>query len=233
MDNLKISEIRNDIGLELARRGLELGAIRLSVQQPFRWASGYRMPIYNDNRTYLQDPQSRKLIALGFSRILEVLECRPVWIAGTSTAGIPHATTLADMLELPLCYVRGSSKDHGLGRAVEGLGREKSFQQDTAVLIEDLISTGGSSVAAVRTLQENGAKVPYCLAIFSYGLSRSRQVFGELEEPCVPIPLLLYDDLVSLAGDLGYIDHEDAEALSQWRSDPFGWGEARGFRRQK
>ena len=233
MDNLKISEIRNGIGLDLARRGLELGAIRLSVHEPFQWASGYRMPIYNDNRTYLQDPQSRKLIALGFSQILEALDCRPVWIAGTSTAGIPHAATLADLLELPLCYVRGSSKDHGLGRAVEGLGREKSFQQNTVVLIEDLISTGGSSVAAVRTLQENGAKVPFCLAIFSYGLSRSLEVFAQLEDPCMPVPLLQYDDLISLAVDLGYIDREDAEALNQWRLDPFGWGEVRGFPRRK
>ncbi len=229
----QLSELRSDIGAELARRGLELGAIRLNTKDPFQWASGYRMPIYNDNRTYLQDPHARNQIALGFSQILDILSCEPNWIAGTATAGIPHATTLADLRKLPLCYVRGSAKGHGLQQAIEGLGRADSFQQDTVVLIEDLISTGGSSLRAVEALRSAGAQVPCCLSVFSYGLDAAEEAFGALEEPCRAIPILLYEDLIALAADLGYIDGEDAEALGEWRKDPFGWGEKRGFPRNQ
>jgi len=229
----RVEDVRRTVGEELARKGLELGAIRLSVQEPFLWASGYRMPIYNDNRTFLQDPQARQLIASGFSQILEILSCDPDWIAGTATAGIPHAATLADLMRLPLCYVRSTSKGHGLGQTIEGLGRKERFQQEVVILVEDLISTGGSSLRAVGALQSAGAQVPYCLAVFSYDLTKAAEGFRSLENSCIPVPLLKYGALIALAREEGYISGEEAESLSQWREDPFGWGEARGFPRKE
>ncbi len=225
----KLEEIRSVLGKELCLRGLELGAIRLNTKKPFLWASGYRMPIYNDNRTFLRDPQSRKKIAAAFEAILNILNISPQWIAGTATAGIPHAATLADAMALPMCYVRSGSKDHGLQKAVEGLGREGSFQQDQVVLIEDLISTGGSSIRAVEALRDAGAQVPCCLAIFSYGLDKAEDAFSQLDPPCRVIPIILYGDLIALAVELGYIEPQEEHALRAWRADPFGWGEAHGF----
>ena len=110
---------------QIAKKALEMGAIRLSPQKPFCWASGYYMPIYNDNRTLLGDSGTRKMIASAFSEILSSIGFDPDNIAGTSTAGIPHATTLSDMLNKPLTYIRSSGKDHGLKNQIEGLGRAK------------------------------------------------------------------------------------------------------------
>lgn len=114
---------------DIARKALEMGAIRLSPEKPFCWASGYYMPIYNDNRTLLGDYETRKMIALSFKEILDDLGFDPDNIAGTSTAGIPHATTLADLLKKPVSYIRSSSKDHGLQNQIEGLGRAKGYEK--------------------------------------------------------------------------------------------------------
>jgi len=226
-----IKSIQEQIGTQVAQIALKMGAIRLQHQVPFRWASGYYMPIYNDNRTLLQAPDARTLIAEGFSLLLKSAEFSPDWIAGTATAGIPHATTLADRLRLPLCYVRGTSKTHGMMNAVEGLGRRDEFNGESVLLIEDLISTGGSSIRAVSTLTQLGAEVPYCFSIFTYGLQRSVDAFMSLEEPCTPVSLLTYERMIRTARTLNYIDDEAFESLQDWRSDPFGWGEKRGFQR--
>ena len=113
---------------DIARCALEMGAIRLSPEKPFCWASGYYMPIYNDNRTLLGDWRARELVAKAFEEILSKLGYDPDNIAGTSTAGIPHATTLADRLKKPVSYIRSSSKDHGLQNQIEGLGRIADVQ---------------------------------------------------------------------------------------------------------
>ena len=120
-----LTEITGYYGPLLAKGAFELGAIRLSPSDPFTWASGYRMPIYNDNRQFLAMPKYRALIRDAFADMLSSLGVNPDNIAGTATAGIPHATSLADMLYKPLTYVRSSSKDHGLGHQIEGLGRKK------------------------------------------------------------------------------------------------------------
>ena len=123
----------------IALKALEMGAIRLSPNKPFCWASGYYMPIYNDNRTLLASPEVREMIALSFEEILSSLLFDPDNIAGTSTAGIPHATTLADKMKKSLSYVRSSNKDHGLKNQIEGLGKQKSYEGKKVLLIEDLI----------------------------------------------------------------------------------------------
>ncbi|HBO35741.1 MAG TPA: orotate phosphoribosyltransferase, partial [Sphaerochaeta sp.] len=123
-----IAEITNHYGPQLATMALDLGAIKLQVQQPFTWASGYRMPIYNDNRRLLASPKARSLVCDAFCAMLDCLDFDAENIAGTATAGIPHATTLADRLGKPLSYVRSSGKDHGLGQQIEGLGQSGSYE---------------------------------------------------------------------------------------------------------
>lgn len=224
-----IDEITRYYGPQLAKAAFELGAIRLSPREPFTWASGYRMPIYNDNRQFLARASYRALICDAFTDMLEALDFNPKNIAGTSTAGIPHATSLADRLQKPLSYVRSSSKDHGLGNQIEGLGRDRSYHGESVCLIEDLISTGKSSIAAVKAIVEAGGQVPYCLAIFTYGLDAATEAFAALDPACEAYTILSYPIMLKTAVDVGYITDKDAEMLHSWREDPFGWGEKNGW----
>ncbi|MFA6689069.1 MAG: orotate phosphoribosyltransferase [Sphaerochaetaceae bacterium] len=224
-----IEEITGHYGPLLAARALDLGAIKLSPESPFQWASGYRMPIYNDNRQFLAQADSRAMICDAFTEMLDALDFHPENVAGTATAGIPHATTLADRLGLPLSYVRSSGKDHGLHQQIEGLGKSGSYEGRRVVLIEDLISTGGSSIKAVEAIVAAEGVCPYCLAIFTYGLKASSDAFGALTPPCAVHTILDYDIMVSTALRIGYVDEAGAALLRQWREDPFGWGEKHGF----
>ena len=177
-------------GERLAEISLEMGAIKLQPNDPFLWASGYRMPIYNDNRMLLSSSEARRLVAEGFLDILQQEEIDFEVIAGTSTAGIPHSTTLADMLGTPLTYVRTKAKDHGMGNQIEGLGGDRSYHNRKVVLIEDLISTGGSSIKAVQAVREAEGDITWCLAIFSYGLEKARTQFAEMVPLWLPRPHL-------------------------------------------
>ena len=226
MEKTKYSE-------KLASLALDMGAIRLSPAAPFCWASGYHMPIYNDNRTLLASAEARSLIASAFEEILSSLSFDPDNIAGTSTAGIPHATTLADRMGKPLSYVRSSNKDHGLKNKIEGLGRAKSYEGKKVLLIEDLISTGGSSIAAVKAIQEAQGCVPYCLAIFSYGFDASKEAFASLDPKCEYRTILDYSYVISIAERTGYIKPEEKDVLLEWSSSPFEWGERHGFRKEE
>jgi len=231
MDTL--TRITNHWGPKVAQAAFELGAIRLSVDDPFTWVSGYRMPIYNDNRRLLADAKTRALVAEAFAEMLGVLDFKAQNIAGTATAGIPHATTLADRLGKPLSYVRSSSKGHGLGQQIEGLGPGGSYEGASVLLIEDLISTGGSSVKAVEAIREAGGVCPYTLAIFTYGMDKAGEAFAALDPPCTFHTILTYRVMVKTALETGYIDDSAAQALALWQEDPFGWGEARGFARKE
>ncbi|NLE15872.1 MAG: orotate phosphoribosyltransferase [Spirochaetales bacterium] len=224
-----ITEVTNHYGPLLADRALDLGAIKLQVKQPFTWASGYRMPIYNDNRRLLASAKARSLVCDAFCAMLECLDFDADNIAGTATAGIPHATTLADRLGKPLSYVRSSGKDHGLGQQIEGLGQSGSYEGAKVLLIEDLISTGGSSIKAVEAIVKAGGVCPYTLAIFTYGFDAAVKAFEALEPQAVFHTILDYDVMVASALRTGYVTSEDARLLSQWREDPFGWGEKHGF----
>ena len=218
---------------KIADIALDMGAIRLQPKTPFCWASGYYMPIYNDNRTLLASSEARTLIASAFEEILSSLSFDPDNISGTSTAGIPHATTLADRLHKPLSYVRSSNKDHGLKNKIEGLGRKGNYEGQKVVLIEDLISTGGSSIAAVNAIREAGGNVPYCLAIFSYGFEESRKAFAELDPKCEAKTILDYSYVISIALERGYVKKEDESVLLEWSASPFEWGEKHGFKREE
>ena len=224
-----LSNITNHYGPLLAKEALQLGAIRLRPEDPFSWASGYRMPIYNDNRQLLALPKARALVAEAFSEMMLSLDFDPDNIAGTATAGIPHATTLADRLAKPLSYVRSSGKDHGLHQQIEGLGPSGSYEGANVLLIEDLISTGGSSIKAVEAIVSAGGVCPYTLAIFTYGLQASLDAFTNLVPACTAYTILAYDSMVATALKIGYVDESGAALLNEWRNDPFGWGEKHGF----
>lgn len=218
---------------KIAKKALDMGAIRLSPEKPFCWASGYYMPIYNDNRTLLGDPEARTMIAKAFVEILGKLDFDPENIAGTSTAGIPHATTLADMLKKPLTYIRSSSKDHGLQNQIEGLGRAKGYDGKRVLLIEDLISTGKSSIAAVKAIQAADGIVPYCLAIFSYGTDQGKEAFASLDPKCTPLCILDYNYIIPIARETGYIKPEQEAMLLEWSASPFTWGERHGWKKEE
>jgi orotate phosphoribosyltransferase len=224
-----IAAIQNEYAPRIAKQALEMEAIRLSVSDPFQWASGYRMPIYNDNRRLLADPGTRALICEAFAAVVAALEVDFDNIAGTATAGIPHATSLADKLQMPLSYVRSSGKGHGLKNLIEGLGSDGSYQGQRVLLIEDLISTGGSSIKAVEAVRDAHGVIDHCLAIFTYGLQASTDAFDALDPSCRLITLLDYDTMVATARASGYVDEEAARLLRTWRLDPFGWGLAHGF----
>ncbi|NLZ77028.1 MAG: orotate phosphoribosyltransferase [Spirochaetales bacterium] len=231
MKNLKT--ITRTHGQKIARAAFELGAIRLDVTNPFRWVSGYRMPIYNDNRRLLASSEARRLVAEGFEAILNALEYDPDSIAGTATAGIPHATTLADRLEKPLSYVRSASKGHGLGNRIEGLAKGGTYENAHVLLIEDLISTGLSSTGAVEAIVAAKGKCPYTLAIFTYGFAAAEEAFAALRPEAEFHAILTYEVMLESALKEGYISHAEAKSLEAWRADPFGWGIERGFMKEE
>jgi len=222
-----------DFGKEVAKAGLEIKAIKLNPNNPFLWASGYQMPIYNDNRMFLFYSGYRELISMGFSGILKSEEIDYEVIAGTSTAGISPATTLSDKVQKPLIYVRDKPKDHGLKNQIEGIDAESDLQGRRVVLIEDLISTGGSSARAVQAIRDANGECDYCLSIFNYGLDKAVQEFNSLNPRCEVFSLLTYDRLLKIAKENKYIDNEQIEMLDEWRNNPFEWGEKYGFPKLK
>jgi len=218
-----------DLGRRLAEQGLEIGAIKLQPDNPFQWASGYRMPVYNDNRMFLFHPSTRRLIAGGLARVIEVEEIGVEVIAGTATAGIPHGASLADLLELPYIYIRDKPKGHGLCNRIEGIDAGSDLSGRQVVVIEDLISTGGSSAKAVEAVREANGSCGWCLAIFSYGLDRSAEQFAALDPPCLVRSLLTFDLLLEVARSSGSFSADQIALLEDWRIDPFGWGDKHGF----
>ena len=194
---------------------LEAGAVRLSPRSPFTWASGLKSPIYCDNRQLLGFPDLRSGIKAALCERAALTH--PTLIAGTSTAGIPWAAMVADQLGLPMAYVRPEPKNHGMGRQVEG----PSGAGHRVVLIEDLISTGGSSIRCVEALRQEGAEVLEVLALFSYGLPRAEAAF---QAAAVPLAVLAtFDDLAARAGSQGILDPADLASLAEWRADTAAW----------
>ncbi len=228
-----------EYGKEIAKAGLEINAIKLRLDDPFTWASGFRMPIYNDNRMFLKNPDHRKLIADGFRWLTQAEKIHYDTVAGTSTAGISPATTFSDMMSLPLIYVRDKPKDHGLRNQIEGIDAESDLEGRRIVLIEDLISTGGSSARAVQAIRDANGKCNHCISIFNYGLNKAQEMFKgnepydksghKLHSPCEVNSLLTYYTLLEVAKETGYINKQQTEMLAEWRADPLGWGEKHGF----
>ena len=208
---------------EIAKISLETGAIQLEAETPFLWASGYRMPIYNDNRLLLGSAKHRRLIADGFKDVITSKEIEVDVISGTATAGIPPATSLANLIETPLIYVRTHPKEHGMKNQIEGVLR----QNQNVVVVEELISTGGSALKAVSAIREAGGKVDHCLSIFSYGFSKANEQFKNAR--CQLHNLLNFEELMLLAMKNKSVSTEQLSLLKSWHSDPFNWGSKNGF----
>ena len=187
------------------------------------------MPIYNDNRMFLFHPETRRVIARGLAHIVKEEGIDPQVVAGTATAGIPHGAFLSDVLDLPFIYIRDKPKGHGLKNRIEGLDAESDLEGRRVVVIEDLISTGGSSARAVEAVREANGQCEWCISIFSYGLDRADQEFGALDPACHHTSLLTFPVLLETAKSGGFLTGEQIALLASWREDPFGWGERNGF----
>lgn len=202
---------------EVARRLLEIKAVKLSPRDPFTWASGILSPIYCDNRIALSYPAVRTFLKNCLAEQAGAFEPFEV-VAGVATAGIPHGALLADKLDKPFIYVRSSAKDHGRRNLIEGELRENQ----RVLLVEDLISTGGSCLTAAEALRDAAAEVTGVLAIFQYGFAKAQSAFASHNIPFQT--LTHYDILVQEAVASGYIHPEDLVILRQWRENPEGWG---------
>lgn len=210
---------------------MRIGAIKLDPQNPFQWASGYHMPVYNDNRMFLFYPAIRRTIVRGLARMIENESIGVDVVAGTATAGIPHGASLAERLDLPFIYIREKPKSHGLRNRIEGIDAASDLEGRNVVVVEDLISTGGSSARAVEAVRDANGVCGFCLAIFSYGLERAAERFAQLEPPCEVRALLTFDVLLDVARATGRLSTEQIALLTEWRQDPFNWGEKHGFPR--
>ncbi|MCH1623843.1 orotate phosphoribosyltransferase [Fredinandcohnia quinoae] len=202
---------------KIAEHLLEIGAVFLQPNDPFTWSSGIKSPIYCDNRLTLSYPKVRKDIAQGLAKIVKENFPEAEVIAGTATAGIPHAAWVSDISDLPMCYVRSKAKAHGKGKQIEG----KVEKGQKVVVIEDLISTGGSAITAVEALKEAGCDVLGIVAIFSYGLSAADEKINATNVKA--ISLTDYPTLVDVALEKGTITEDDIQKLSSWRENPSEW----------
>lgn len=200
----------------IAKMLLDIQAITLrDTQNLFTWASGIQSPIYCDNRLTMAYPQVRDAIAEGFAALIRENYPETEVLVGTATAGIPHAAWTAQKMNLPMAYVRSSAKAHGRGNQVEG----KVQQGQKVVVIEDLLSTGGSSMKAVKALQEAGADVLGVVAIFTYGFDQLDQLFSS--ESVAYHTLTSYQILLPLAKEMGLLEEKEISLLEQWSKDPY------------
>ncbi|WP_298470630.1 orotate phosphoribosyltransferase [uncultured Psychrobacillus sp.] len=198
---------------KIAKALLEIGAVELKPNDPFTWASGIESPIYCDNRITMSSPVVRKDIAKGLAEAIQKNFPETEALAGTATAGIPHAAWVSDVLELPMMYVRSKAKEHGRGKQIEG----KVVKGQKVVVVEDLISTGGSSLTAVEALQKAGLEVLGVVSIFTYGLPKAEESFKEAEINFVS--LTNFETLVNAAQEVGTITEADIPMLTKWHND--------------
>lgn len=202
----------------VAKMLLEIKAVTLSPQKPFTFTSGIISPIYTDNRLLMGYPLKRKEIIIYMGNLIKDLRLDPEIIAGTATAGIPPAAWLAELLNLPMIYVRGEKKDHGKGHQIEGIMEKGS----KVLLIEDLISTGQSSLAAIDAIREGEGNVNTCIAFFDYGFPGTASKYSEKKINLYTLTSLT--ELVNMAIELKIINEEQKEMVLTWQKDPWQWG---------
>ena len=209
-----------DLARDVASALLSIKAVSLSPDQPFTWASGLHSPIYCDNRITLSDPRTRGLIAEGLATLVTENFTHVDVVAGTATAGIAHAALAADRLGTPMAYVRSAPKDHGKGNQIEGRIEPGS----SVVMVEDLISTGGSVIEAAKAVERAGSTVAGVLAIFSYELERGHQAFAQTGWPL--FTLSNYPTLIEVAAANQAITPDQLATLKTWSADPQAWSDA-------
>jgi orotate phosphoribosyltransferase len=207
-----------DVRGALALGLLQMGAVEIRPKEPFTWSSGWKSPIYCDNRLILGVPRVRDLVARGLAAILEQHYPALDLVAGAATGGIAHAAVVADRLGLPMAYVRSSAKDHGRQKRVEG----RVFPGACAVVVEDTLSTGKSAYEAAEALQEEGVKVLAVCSIFSYDFPHAAR---RVEASGIPAYRLLdYQTLIEVAEQHGYVSADDVAQLLAWRMSPETFG---------
>lgn len=202
-----------ELNYEVARDLLSIEAVQINTKEYFTWTSGIKSPIYCDNRLTISHPNIRKRITKAFVQEIEKMNDKPDVIAGCATAGIPHAAWLADELKLPMIYVRSTPKGHGQGNQIEG--HLEAGQH--VVVIEDLISTGGSAIEAAKALQKAGAVVINVFAIFTYGLEKSTQQFSDARLRHETITN--YDEVLHVLNEEGQITDDEKQTLEIWRNE--------------
>lgn len=206
------------VSKKIAEQLLQIRAIKLQLDKPFIWASGWKSPIYCDNRISLSYPKVRTYIRQELVSAIEKQYNKPQVIAAVATAAIAQGALVAEAMGLPFVYVRAAAKDHGRKNLIEGEIRD----DQSVVVIEDLISTGQSSLKAVEALREAGFNVKGMISIFNYGFELSKQNFENAQ--CPLISLCDYTELINQALESGYIKENDVEILQQWRMAPELWG---------
>ena len=211
-----MSEKENS-AIKVAKYLLEIKAVKLQVKKPFKWASGWNSPIYCDNRKTLSFPEVRGYLRDCFVKIIKEKYPNTDIIAGVATGGIALAALVAQELNLPLCYVRAKAKGHGLTNTIEG----EISKGNNVVVLEDLISTGGSSLNAVASLREAECNVLGMLAIFSYGFKMAEDNFNN--NSCDLHIISDYNTLVEQAEKMNYITYDDVQSLKDWRKSPNTW----------
>lgn len=209
--------MNQDTAAKVAEFLLQIKAIRLQPESPFIWASGWKSPIYCDNRVALSYPRVRTFIRQELVKLIEDKFGRPDYIAGVATAAIAQGALVAEAMGLPFIYVRSSAKDHGRKNTIEGDLKENQ----SVVVIEDLISTGGSSLKAVQELRKSGAIVKGLVAVFTYGFETANDNFKK--SACPWYALSNYETLTRQALHSGYIRKEDLKLLQEWRVHPDTW----------
>lgn len=209
--------IPKETSLHIAQSLLEIGAIKLRPSQPFKWSSGWNSPIYCDNRFTLSFPELRNFIKNALAEVIKVNFPNAEAIAGVATAGIPQGALVADILGLPFLYVRPKPKDHGMENLIEG----KLDKSQKVVVIEDLISTGGSSLKATEALKEAGAEVLGMAAIFTYGFAVADENFSKAGVKL--ITLSDYEVLIEYCKQKGLFTDGELLSLNEWRKKPDMW----------
>ena len=206
-----------DIAKQVAKSLLQINAIILQPNNPFKWAAGWNSPIYCDNRKTLSYPEIRNYIRQGLAAIVKNYYKGANVIAGVATAGIPHGALVAEELGLPFIYVRSKAKEHGKQNQIEGY-----FEKgQSVVLVEDLISSGKSSLDAATTLKEAGMQVKGMVSIFTYGFDAANENFNNAN--CEYVPLCDYNTLLPEAIKSQYIEKADLSILKEWRKNPAMW----------
>ena len=198
---------------EIAHAMLKVGAVELNPTDLFTWASGIKSPIYCDTRLTISDPVIRKQLANGLAQNIKEFFPETELVAGTATAGIPHAAWVSDILELPMVYVRSKAKEHGRGNQIEG----KYTAGQKVVVVEDIVSTGGSSITAVEALRAAGCEVVGVVCVYTYNLPKAEQAFDAAGVKYVS--LTNFDYLVEAANESGAISQDQIPFLKEWHAD--------------
>lgn len=214
---MSIVKIFDETALPVAAKLLQIEAIKLNYKNPFTWSSGWKSPVYCDNRLALSYPEIRTYIKENLSKVVASQYPNAECIAGVATAGIPQGALVAEHLKLPFIYVRPKPKEHGMGNLIEG----KITHGQKVVLIEDLISTGGSSLKAAQAVEEAGFKVEGMVAIFTYGFDVAAQNFTKANIPLVC--LSDFNHLLTQAVESKYLDQDQLNYVKSWRQDPGNW----------